>query len=120
MTLPKTTWPTSLTSIPERATASRTHVAAISLGGASFRLPPYPPIAVRTPLRTTISRLILNYFETLFYFRRIGFRSSAPDRHLGQQFGERFPVKPLNHVSKNRLYRAWQALTIFCTATIRW
>jgi hypothetical protein len=43
------------TSTPERATASRTHVAAISLGGESFRLPPYPPIAVRTPLRITIS-----------------------------------------------------------------
>src|SRR5262245_56855815 len=58
MMLPKTTWPTSPGSIPARATASRTHRAASSLGGMSFKLPPKPPIAVRTPLRMTTSRVL--------------------------------------------------------------
>ena len=38
MTLPKTTWPTSAGATPARFTASRTTVAASSLGGMSFRL----------------------------------------------------------------------------------
>src|SRR6516164_2116942 len=59
MMFPKTTWPTSRGSMPARLTASRTHSAASSLGGESFRLPPYPPIAVRAPLRTTTSRVVL-------------------------------------------------------------
>src|SRR5262245_5118671 len=56
MTLPNTTCPTSLAPIPARFTDSRTTVAASSVGGWSFRLPPYRPIAVRTALRTTTSR----------------------------------------------------------------
>jgi hypothetical protein len=40
MMFPKTTWPTSRGSTPARLTASRTHSAASSLGGESFRLPP--------------------------------------------------------------------------------
>src|SRR6516164_6778841 len=59
MMLPKTTWPTSPGSTPARLTASRTHRAARSLGGKSFKLPPNPPIAVRAPLRTTTSRVLL-------------------------------------------------------------
>ena len=39
-------------------TASRTQSAARSLGGMSFKLPPYPPIGVRAPLTTTTSRVI--------------------------------------------------------------
>ena len=37
MTFPKTTCPTSVDSIPARLTASRTHFAASSLGGISFK-----------------------------------------------------------------------------------
>ena len=56
MTWPNTACPTSAGSMPARVTASRTTVAARSVGGWSFRLPPYLPIAVRTALRTTTSR----------------------------------------------------------------
>src|SRR6516162_4440446 len=59
MMFPKTTCSTSPGSTPERLTASRTHRAARSLGGKSFKLPPNPPIAVRAPLRTTTSRVLL-------------------------------------------------------------
>src|SRR5215472_2429224 len=56
MTLPNTTCPISPAATPARLTASRTTVAASSVGGWSLRLPPYLPIAVRTPLSRTTSR----------------------------------------------------------------
>ena len=57
-TWPKTTWPTSLPSTPARASDSRTTSVASSIGGVSLRLAPKVPMAVRTPLTTTTSRLM--------------------------------------------------------------
>src|SRR5579872_7190250 len=53
MTLPSTTCPTSSGLTPARLTASRMTVAPSCVGGTSFKLPPYVPIAVRAPLTTT-------------------------------------------------------------------
>ena len=44
---------------PPRASASFTTRPPSSVGGTSFRLPPNVPMAVRTALTTTTSRLIL-------------------------------------------------------------
>src|ERR1035438_3216246 len=55
MTLPKTAWPKSAGSTPDRCTASRTTVAARSHGGTPARPPPYRPMAVRVPDSTTTS-----------------------------------------------------------------
>ena len=49
ITLPNTTCPTSAGSTPARLTASRTTAAARSVGGMSFRLPPYFPIGRADP-----------------------------------------------------------------------
>ena len=57
-TCPNTTWPTSAPLTLARLRDSRTTWAARSVGGISFRLPPNVPMAVRTALTTTTSRLM--------------------------------------------------------------
>ena len=57
-TWPNTTWPTSLPSTLARTSDSRTTRAPSSVGGTSFRLPPKVPMAVRTALTTTTSRVM--------------------------------------------------------------
>ncbi len=59
ITLPNTAWPTSPGSTLARRTDSRVTAAANVVGGMSLRLPPYLPMAVRTPDRTTTSRCLL-------------------------------------------------------------
>ena len=59
-TCPNTTWPTSEPCTAARFIASATTVAPSWVGGTSFRLPPKVPMAVRTPLTTTTSRMVFS------------------------------------------------------------
>src|ERR1017187_9053850 len=80
ITLPKTEAPTSFESSPERRTASRTTVAANSVGGMSFSEPPYFPTAVRTALKITTSRCLFILPSPL----------PSPEVIGGRDVGERF------------------------------
>src|SRR5574343_1864753 len=62
-TWPNTTWPTSLPSTLARASDSLTTSAPSSVGGTSLRLPPKVPMAVRTALTTTTSRVMGKSFQ---------------------------------------------------------
>ncbi len=58
ITCPNATWPTESAATPARRSASRTTVAASWVGARSFRLPPKVPMAVRTALTMTTSRML--------------------------------------------------------------
>src|SRR5499433_3830986 len=76
MTLPITTLPIAAASRPARRSVSRTTVAPRSVAGIVLREPLKVPIAVRTGLQRTMSRVLMGYL--LYRQRRIG--SPRPGR----------------------------------------